>query len=217
MIQICKEEKEIWIRAEKASIHYQSKMMEAIPWLLPFAWQSEKELVYQRGEGQTIMEWLNQERSENEILALLERYTSIQQELESYLMDQDKLLLDPGWIFWNDMTNELQFAYIPWDFPVEAAGTFYKRFARLLHLSSVEKRWEKERLVLLLHRMEIAVKQYENQPLNWKSWIQQEKQKMKESEEIKEKALDILTEKETIPEEKSWFQVLKQKFPFAIR
>ena len=215
MVKIIKESQYITIQAEEESIVYQGKMMPSIPWLLPFEWENGKKLIYHKGEGLSLVEWLKKEKNEEEILEVLEVFLQNQRELEAYLIDEEKLIVDPDWIFWVKEKKMLRLAYIPWDMVVGVNKSFMKRFVRLLWETAILQQWQNEKLILMLYRMQIAVK-HQDQPRLWSRWIEQEKRKIKERTLIKEQALDILTEE---PEElmHGWFQRIKNKFPFAVR
>ena len=204
------------IRAEEASIAYQSEMMKAIPWLLPYEWISERELVYQRGEGKKVTVWLQGEKKEEEILAVLEAFLQIQKEMESYLIDEEKLVLDPEWMYWDETEKQLRFAYVPWDTSSGNRSSFIKRFAQLLWNAGIHQKWQSERLILMLYRMQIAIK-HQNQPQQWCQWMEREKRKIKERDLVKEQALDILTEEEPKEGKIGWLRRLKEKFPIAVR
>ena len=215
MVKIKKELHNMRIQAEKESIAYQGKMMGAIPWLLPFEWASGKDLIYQKGEGISLAEWIRTEKCEEEILDVLSAFFKNQKELEAYLIDEEKIMIDPEWIFWVKENKMLQLAYVPWDIPRGGRSSFAKCFAGLLWCAAVQQKWQNERLVLMLYRMQLAVK-HQDQPGYWIQWIEQERKKLREPVLEKERALDILTEEE---EETSigWFRRIKNMFPFAIR
>lgn len=217
MVQIQKTQHQMVITAKESSIVYQGEMMKAIPWLLPFAWKSETELIYEKGTGLNLPAWLQTEKREDEIVNMVEAYLKIQRELESYLMDEEKLSYDPEWIFWEPIEKRLQFAYVPWDFPTGVHPSFLKRLTGMLCSASVNQRWQNERLILMLHRMQIAVKQNQDQLQLWTQWMERERKKMQERDAIKEQALDILTEEEPKKTEKGWLLWLKEKIPIVIR
>lgn len=216
MVKIVKEPQCMILQGEEDSIAYQGKMMRAIPWLLPFEWVSGKELVYRKGDGQNLLQWLQGEKREEEILEVLETFFHNEKELESYLIDEEKLILDPEWIFWVEKEKKLQLAYVPWDVFFGTHKSFVERVTKLLWCAAVDQKWQNERLILMLYRMQSAVR-HQNQPKQWIQWIEQEKRRIKERKPIKEQSLDILTEKESDEVEKSWFHRLKERFPFAIR
>ena len=204
------------IRGEEESIAYQGKMMAAIPWLLPYEWIDGKELVYRKEEGLSLSQWLQKERREEEILEIVEAFFQNHKELESYLIDEEKLIMDPEWIFWIEKEKKIRLAYIPWDVSGGVQNSFVKRFANLLWQAAVRQKWQNERLILMLYRMQIAVK-HQNQPLLWHQWIEREKRKMKERDLVKEQALDILTESEPLDKKKGWLRRWKEKLPIAVR
>lgn len=216
MVKIIKEQECMIIRGEEESIVYQGKMMAAIPWLLPFKWIDGKELVYQKENAPNLSQWLQKERGEEEILDVLESFFQNQKELEAYLIDEDKLVLDPEWIFWIEKEKRLRLAYVPWDVSGKSKNSFAKRFSGLLWCAALNQNWQNERLILMLYRMQVAVK-HQNQPRSWCQWIEQEKRKVKDRDLVKEQALDILTETELYDEKKGWFHRLREKIPFAIR
>ena len=203
------------ICAEEKSIAYQGKMLTAIPWLLPFEWRNGQELVYQKGTGQRLTDWLKKEKREEEILDLLENYYKNQKDAEAYLIDKEKIILDPDWMFWENETKILRLAYIPWDISIGVQHSFVERFAKLIWYAAVQQKWQNERLILMLYRMQIAVK-HQNQPRLWDQWIEQEKRKIKELNLIKERALDILTE-DSEENSKNWIGRLKERFAVAVR
>ena len=215
MVKIIKELQYMIIKAEEESIAYQGKMLPSIPWLLPFEWRNGKELVYQKGDGQSLMEWLKKERKEEDVLNVLESFLVNQRELEAYLIDEEKLILDPNWMFWVNERNILQLAYVPWDISLKGEHSFVWRFAKLLWYAAIQQKWQNERLILMLYRMQVAVK-HQDQPQFWLQWIEQEKRNIKERDLSKERALDILTEDQE-DLSKGWFQRFKDKFPFAVR
>ena len=216
MVKIIKESQRMLIRAEEESIVYQGKMMAAIPWLLPYEWIDGNGLVYQKINAPNLLQWLQKERREGEILEVLESFFHNYKELESYLIDEEKIVLDPEWVFWMEEEKRLRLAYVPWDVSGRVHSSFVKRFASLLWNTALKQKWQNERLILMLYRMQIAVL-HQNQPQLWCQWIEGEKKKIKESDPVKEQALDILTEKEPYDEKKRWFRRFKEKFPIAIR
>ncbi len=215
MVKIIKESQYMTIRAEEESIAYQGKMLGVIPWLLPYEWKNGKELLYQKGEGHSLTEWLKKERREDEILEVLEHFFKNQKETEAYLIDEEKVILDPEWMFWEPEKKTLRLAYVPWDNWIGPRRSFAERFARLLWYAAIRQEWQNERLILMLYRMQIAAK-HQDQPGFWIQWIEQEKRRIKERDMVKERALDILTEEKEEPSNR-WFQRLKDKIPFAVR
>ena len=217
MVQIIKTKENMIIKAEECSITYQGQMMKALSWLLPFEWHSGNELVYRKGKGVPLPEWIRGEKKEEEVLNIIDTFLQIQGEMEPYLMDEEKLVYDPEWIFWDPVSEKLQFAYVPWDFQTGVQTSFIKRFAKMLWNAGINQKWQNEKLILMLYRMQIAVKHDQNQPQMWSQWIEGEKRRIKERDAIKEQALDILTEEDPGKPKRVWFRVLKEKFPIAIR
>lgn len=215
MVKIIKDLQYMTIRAEEESIAYQGKMLVVIPWLLPFEWKNGKELLYQKGEGQSLTEWLKKERREDEILDVLENFLRNQKEAEAYLIDEEKVILDPEWMFWEAEKKILRLAYVPWDTWYGPRRSFEECFIKLLWCAAIQQKWQNERLILMLYRMQIAAK-HQDQPGGWNQWIEQEKRRIKERDMVKERALDILTETKEEPSNR-WFQRLKEKIPFAVR
>ena len=160
---------------------------------------------------------LERKKKEEETLGIMEAFLKIQKEMEAYLMDEEKLIYDPQWIFWEASGKVLKIGYVPWDGQAGLASSFFKQFAKLLWIAAVEQKWQNERLILRLYRMQIALKQNQNQPQFWMEWIEQEKRRLKELDTVKEQALDILTEEETKVSKRNWLRGLKEWFPIAIR
>ncbi len=217
MIQIIKTQEYLAVKAKEDPIAYQGEMMKALSWLLKFEWRSNNELVYERGTSISLLQWIENEMKEEEVLEVVEAFMKIQKEMESFLMDEEKLMYDPQWIFWEPSNKVLRMVYVPWDFQNGIAITFMKRFAKLLWTAAIEHKWQNERLILLLYRMQSALKQNQNQPQFWIQWIEKEKRRLKERDAVKEQALDILTEEEPIFSKRAWFRTLKERFPIAIR
>lgn len=215
MVQIKREEEQIKIRADVPPIEYQCKMMEAVSWLLPFEWGMEGELIYHKGKGKTIVKWLQEEPKREEILAMVQGILMIQQEIEQYLMDQDKLLWDVNQICWNSETKTFQMIYCPWD----SAGwgssrNFLQKLAKLLWQKGVNHKWEEEELILLIYRFNIAAAHLKGNIL-WEEWLEKEKRNLNK---VKQEALDILTEKPAPKQKKrNIFQIWKEKFPIELR
>ena len=217
MVQSIKEQNHLVIQAKERPIVSQMEMMKALTWLPVFEWRSSHELTYERGPGMCLLQWLENEKKEEETLEIMEAFLKIQKEMEAYLMDEEKLIYDPQWIFWESSGKVLKIGYVPWDGQAGLASSFFKQFAKLLWIAAVEQKWQNERLILMLYRMQIALKQNQNQPQFWMEWIEQEKRRLKELDTVKEQALDILTEEETKVSKRNWLRGLKEWFPIAIR
>ncbi len=217
MVQIIKTQESMAIKAQESAIVYQVEMMKALVWLPTYEWKSSKELVYQRGKGICLLQWMQGEKKEEEILEIIDAFLKIQREIEPHLMDEEKLICDPEWIFWEPVKKALQVVYIPWDFQTGITASFLKRFSQLLWIAAVQQKWQNERLILMLYRMQITLKHNQNQPQLWTQWLEREKKKIKERDAVKEQALDILTEEAPAISKKAWFHKLKGKFPIAIR
>ncbi len=217
MVQITKTQENMIIKAKERSIVYQGKMMKELSWLPTFEWRSDHELVYRKGRGSCLLQWLLEEKKEEDVLNVIDAFLMIQRDMEAYLMDEEKLIYDPEWIFWEPANKVLQMVYVPWDFQPGVTVSFYKRLAKLLWNAAVNQKWQNERLILMLYRMHIALKQNQNQPQMWIQWVEREKRRIKERDAVKEQALDILTEDEPAVSKRAWFRNLRERFPIAIR
>ncbi len=218
MVQIVKTQESMVIKAQERAIAYQGEMMKALTWIPEFEWRSSNELVYQKGTGICLLQWVREEKNEDEVLDIIDAFLKIQKEMEPHLMDEEKLLYDPEWIFWEPTKKLLQMVYVPWDFQIGMTVSFLKRFSQLLWTAATLQKWQNERLILMLYRMQVTLK-HQNQPQLqlWTQWVEREKRKMRERDVMKEQALDILTEEDSVSNKRNWFYRIKSKIPIAIR
>ena len=124
MVKIVKEAECMKVYAEEEAITYQRKMMTAIPWLLPFEWSGEKELFYQKGQGLNLIQWLKSEKSEESILEVIDAFFQNYKEADAYLIDEEKMILDPEWIFWEE-TKKRSLGYVEWKWKLFYQTVFF--------------------------------------------------------------------------------------------
>lgn len=222
-----KEKEEKWMcTVDEPVILYQKEMMKCLSFLLPFTWESEKELGFHKGKGVSLAEWVKQEPPTYEILSIVQALARVLQETEQFLLDEEKWFWDPEWIFWDCGKESLQLIYLPWK-QEKSDHKLFEQFSDWLWQSSVIKGWKGKEQILLLHDLlvmekKICILDKENQPDAWSGWLV-EKRQTTGTEQVKEKALDILT----LPEEKKkvslnekwkrWRENFREWFPIALR
>lgn len=213
MVRKFKDQQQLNLKGDKEPILYQSKMMRAVSWLLPFEWVTDKEVVYQRGSGASLRQWLDREPKREEVLKVVEAYAAVQSEVEQYLMDQDKFLWDPDWIYWDGEKEKLQLIYCPWDDSNSSGPDLLKRIGLYLWNKSICNQWKEEALLLLICHLNMAAQQ---NAISLSQWLEKER-KSEDKQRVQEEALDILMEKDSVHKARGWFQSMKEKFPFAFR
>lgn len=217
MIQKIKDKEYLYFKGEEEPIAYQSKMMQAVDWLLPFNWLTAQTLQYRRETEKSLQSWLEKEPGQEDMAALIEALSLVQKDVEQYLMDWDKLIWDAEWVCWNLQEKSLKLVYCPWDRPKTASVNFLAKLAQLFWIKAVHQGWKNRELILMIFDLNVAAVQ--NKIPGWAKRIDQkatEGVKVNKAENQKN-ALAILTEEEQEIKKKSLWQLCREKFPFALR
>ena len=110
------EGKRLWIQGEEADIGYQGKMMEAAGFLIPFRFVSKTQLEYAPPEHmESLAAICLKGPNRKQLKKLLSAVERAQAELESYLLDTDRLLFDADWLFYDGAEDSVRLIYVPWD------------------------------------------------------------------------------------------------------
>lgn len=185
------------LQSDDSPIAYQSKMIEAVPFLLPARLLSQSVLCVYPGQGEPLRRWLEKEPDLRSLLFLLQTLHSESLRLAEYLLDAENLVWDSEWIFWQEDKGVLEMPYVPWK-SVQRHTSLWMHMARLFRKESLRRDWQSEELILFLHRFSrMAYCQKPNMEA-WGFWLQKEmasvqSQNAKAHFSVSETALDILT------------------------
>ena len=197
-------------------------MMEKMDWLLPYLWKEEKWLLYQRNkgateiDGETLQKWLKTEPEPEEIWDMAAAYLDIQETIEQHLLDEEKILWDPAWIWWDEKRKSLKLIYVPFDGFHNEKMPFLQELVKALWTACIGLEWKKEAAVYALYRLNTASEKCSAEWGKWRKWVENERLQLEDGKE-KEKALEILTEKEEGHKKGSWFRRWKEKMPITFR
>ena len=212
-MQIVKTETTLTALGKRCSQEYQSVMISKAAWALPHRWVSPEDgeevpsLVY-RAEGTSLKEWIGSRPSADETGEIVDALLHLTEELDRYLLDEEKLCFDPDWIRITpeyDGPAKLQVVYFPFeDVPREEEG-FFKQTARYLWEESARDRWEDLQAIAQLHRFAKMVFAREaeankQQPLLGNPSMEEAAAIVREFEVSKQKAED---EEAQVPEQVS--------------
>lgn len=143
MVRSIRKEESLIFIANEPCIRYQSRMLRAVDFMVPFRWRSECELIYSRPEkGTSLACWIRSRPDERHLQEFLEGVCQAFSALEGFLLDTDKIWWDPSWIYWEEERQKLRLVYLPWDQQGRYGVRFELGLSRLLWQSACRDEWQ---------------------------------------------------------------------------
>jgi len=226
---------------------YQQKMLNVVKWLLPYQWTSKGQLVYFEGKGQPFSHWLSGRPDTEDLWAFLSKMLDLCNDLESHLLDEDRLFFQPDWLWWDFESCCIQTIYCPWLTQPEQGGipVYFQRLLRLMFRRAVADNWDREKRDLLFafarqiasgsrdsaaltapftrdvpeQKSEDTSGEKKAGPDNGQAQAGTKRPAERPIDPEKEKALDALIAAQQEKEEpvRNFFQKLRDSFPIAIK
>lgn len=132
------------IAGGEPGIPYQEKMMAAIGTLAPFRFLEDHGIEYAPPlEMEPLSAWIRRGPAAGELESFLDAFQETLFVLEGYLLDPEKVLWDPGWIFYDEGKGKVRLVYVPFD-GEEGAESVDRKLCRFLWETASVKGWSGE-------------------------------------------------------------------------